>query len=84
MPAGRSGRWANDTSEVHGVTFLAGQPLPPIPDWYFSSPTGNGVAYDGSTYFNSGLLGGAMAGLLVAWQVLHGRPKGRVSWSDPG
>src|SRR5215470_16884877 len=31
--------WANATSEVHGVTFLAGQPLPPIPGWYDSSPT---------------------------------------------
>ena len=54
--------WANDTSEVHGVTFLAGQPLPSIPDWYFSSPTGNEVPYDGSTYFNSGLLYAADAG----------------------
>jgi plastocyanin len=54
--------WANDTSEVHGVTFLAGQPLPPIPDWYFSSPTGNEVPYDGSTYFNSGPLYAADAG----------------------
>ena len=54
--------WANDTSEVHGVTFLAGQPLPPIPDWYFSNPTGNGVAYDGSSFFNSGPLYAADAG----------------------
>jgi plastocyanin len=49
--------WANNTiNEIHGVTFLAGQPLPPLPDWYFSSPTGNGVAYDGSSFFNSGPL----------------------------
>jgi len=54
--------WASDTSEVHGVTFLAGQPLPPIPDWYFSSPTGNVVPYDGSSYFNSGPLYAADAG----------------------
>jgi plastocyanin len=54
--------WANDTSEVHGVTFLAGQPLPSIPGWYFSSPTGNEVPYDGSTYFNSGPLYAADAG----------------------
>ena len=54
--------WANDTSEVHGVTFLAGQPLPSIPGWYFSSPTGNEVPYDGSTYFNSGSLYAADAG----------------------
>ena len=54
--------WTNDTSEVHGVTFLAGQPLPQIPEWYSSSPTGNGVNYDGSTMFNSGLLYAADAG----------------------
>jgi len=55
--------WTDNTSnEPHGVTFLAGQPLPPIPDWYFSSPTGNGIRYDGSTYFNSGLLYMADAG----------------------
>jgi plastocyanin len=49
--------WANDTSnESHGVTFLAGQPLPQLPEWFFSSPTGNGVSYDGSSYFNSGPL----------------------------
>jgi len=54
--------WANDTSEVHGFTFLAGQPLPPIPGWYESSPTGNGVPYDGSSFFNSGPLYAADAG----------------------
>ena len=54
--------WTDDTSEAHGVTFLAGQPLPQIPDWYWSSPTGNGGRYDGSTYFNSGLLYAADAG----------------------
>lgn len=49
--------WTNDTSnQVHGVTFLAGQPLPRIPDWYNASPTGNGISYDGSSYFNSGPL----------------------------
>ena len=46
--------WTNDTSnEPHAVTFLAGQPLPQIPDWFLASPTGNGVSYDGSTFFNS-------------------------------
>jgi plastocyanin len=55
--------WTDDTSnEPHGVTFLAGQPLPQLPDWYFSSPTGNGTSYDGSTYFDSGLLYRADAG----------------------
>jgi plastocyanin len=49
--------WTNDTSnEGHAVTFLAGQPLPQIPEWYSSPPTGNGISYDGSSYFNSGLL----------------------------
>jgi plastocyanin len=60
--AGDTVVWANDTSEVHGVTFLAGQPLPPIPGWYNSSPTGNGVPYDGSSFFNSGPLYAADAG----------------------
>lgn len=60
--AGDTVVWANGTSEVHGVTFLAGQPLPPIPDWYFSNPTGNGVPYDGSSFFNSGPLYAADAG----------------------
>jgi plastocyanin len=47
--------WTDNTSnELHGVTFLAGQPLPQIPDWYLSNPTGNGISYDGSTFFNSG------------------------------
>jgi hypothetical protein len=36
--------------------------LPPIPDWYSSSPTGNGVPYDGSSFFNSGPLYAADAG----------------------
>jgi plastocyanin len=54
--------WTNDTSEVHGVTFLAGQPLPQIPEWYSSSPIGNGVNYDGSSFVNSGPLYAADAG----------------------
>jgi plastocyanin len=49
--------WTNDTSnEPHAVTFLAGQPLPQLPEWFLSSPTGNGISYNGSTYFNSGEL----------------------------
>lgn len=55
--------WADDTlNEDHGVTFLAGQPIPPIPDWYMSNPTGNITTYDGSTFFNSGQLYPADAG----------------------
>ena len=49
--------WTNDTSnELHGVTFLAGRPLPQLPGWYNSKPTGNGISYDGSRFFNSGPL----------------------------
>lgn len=49
--------WANDTiNEVHGVTFLAGQALPLIPDWYESGPSGNPTSYDGSSFLNSGPL----------------------------
>ena len=55
--------WASDTSnEPHAVTFLAGRPVPELPEWFLSSPTGNGVPYDGSSYFNSGLLYRADAG----------------------
>ena len=55
--------WTDNTSnELHGVTFLAGQPLPQLPDWFFSNPTGNGVSYDGSTFFNSGPLYDADSG----------------------
>jgi plastocyanin len=55
--------WANDTiNEVHGVTFLAGQALPLIPDWYESSPSGNPTSYDGSSFLNSGPLYPADAG----------------------
>ena len=54
--------WTNDTSEVHGVTFLAGQPLPQLPEWYTSNPTGNGVTYDGSSFLNSGPLYAADTG----------------------
>src|SRR5205085_8832739 len=49
--------WANDTiNEIHGVTFLAGQALPPLPDWYESGPSGNLTSYDGSSFLNSGPL----------------------------
>jgi hypothetical protein len=30
--------------------------LSQVPDWILSSPTGKGVSYDGSSYFNSGPL----------------------------
>jgi plastocyanin len=55
--------WANDTiNEIHGVTFLAGQALPPLPDWYESGPSGNPSSYDGSSFLNSGPLYAADAG----------------------
>jgi plastocyanin len=55
--------WSNDTiNEVHGVTFLAGQPLPLIPDWFMNGPSGNPTSYAGSTLLNSGPLYGADAG----------------------
>ncbi|MFL5655873.1 MAG: hypothetical protein ACJ8CB_17055 [Ktedonobacteraceae bacterium] len=55
--------WANDTiNEIHGVTFLAGQALPPLPDWYESDPSGNLTSYDGSSFLNSGPLYAADAG----------------------
>jgi plastocyanin len=55
--------WTNDTiNEVHGVTFLAGQALPLIPDWFMNAPSGNPTSYDGSSLLNSGPLYGADAG----------------------
>jgi plastocyanin len=55
--------WTNDTSnEAHAVVFLAGQPLPQLPEWFLSNPTGNGISYDGSTFFNSGQFYPADAG----------------------
>ena len=55
--------WANNTiNEIHGVTFLAGQALPLIPDWFMSDPSGNPRSYDGSSFLNSGPLYAADAG----------------------
>ena len=76
--------WTNDTSnEPHAVTFLAGQPLPQLPDWYFSSPTGNGISYDGSSYFNSGLLYRADTGLPHSLTLTFTRP-GTFPYVDVG
>jgi plastocyanin len=56
MRVGDPVTWTDhSTNEVHGVTFLAGTPLPLIPDWYFATPT-PGTSYDGSAFFNSGPL----------------------------
>ena len=55
--------WEDDTiNEIHGVTFLAGQALPLIPDWFLSGPSGDPTSYDGSTFLNSGPLYAADAG----------------------
>ena len=55
--------WADHASnEQHGVTFLAGQPLPVLPEWFFSTPTANNGSYDGSSFFNSGFLTAGQAG----------------------
>jgi plastocyanin len=55
--------WADETSnEQHGVTFLAGHPLPVLPEWYSSTPTTNSGSYDGSSFFNSGPLTPASPG----------------------
>ena len=55
--------WKNDTiNEIHGVTFLAGQPLPLIPDWFFIGPSGDPTSYDGSSFLNSAALYAADAG----------------------
>ncbi len=48
--------WTDSPNGVHSVTFLAGQPLPLIPDYVFTSPTGNATTYDGSKFFDSGTL----------------------------
>ena len=53
MRVGDTVTWTDQTTnEIHGVTFLAGTPLPLIPDWYFSTPT-PGTTYDGSAFYNS-------------------------------
>ena len=76
--------WANDTiNEVYGVTFLAGQALPPIPDWYLSGPSGNPTSYDGSSFLNSGLLYGADAGRNHSFAVTFTK-MGTFSYVDVG
>jgi plastocyanin len=67
--------WADDTSnENHAVTFLAGRALPQIPEWFASSPTGNGTSYNGSTYFNSGELYRPLPGVPHSVSVKFTRP----------
>ena len=48
--------WTDGPNGVHSVTFLAGHSLPLIPDYVFTSPTGNATSYDGSSFFDSGTM----------------------------
>src|SRR2546425_2106821 len=48
--------WTDSPNGVHSVTFLARQSLPLIPDYAFTSSTGNATTYDGSSFFDSGTL----------------------------
>jgi plastocyanin len=76
--------WTNNTiNEIHGVTFLAGQPLPPLPDWYLTEPSGNPASYDGSSYLNSGPLYAADAGRDHSFAVTFTKP-GTFSYIDVG
>jgi plastocyanin len=74
--------WTDDTiNEIHGVTFLAGQKLPLVPDWFFAPPTGNATSYDGSTFVNSGPLYGADSGRNHSFVLTFTKP-GRFSYVD--
>ena len=76
--------WANDTiNEVYGVTFLAGQALPPIPDWYLSGPSGNPTSYDGSSFLDSGVLYPADGGRNHSFAVTFTKT-GTFSYLDVG
>jgi plastocyanin len=76
--------WTNDTTnEPHAVTFLAGQPLPQIPEWFQSSSTGNGISYGGSSYFNSGELYRADIGQAHSLTLTFTRP-GAFPYVDVG
>jgi plastocyanin len=76
--------WVNQTiNEVHGVTFLTGQALPQIPDWYFEPPTATGASYDGSTYASSGSLYPADAGRAQSFALTFTKA-GTFSYVDVG
>lgn len=76
--------WTNNTSnEPHAVTFLAGRPLPQLPGWYASKPTGNGISYNGSSFFNSGLLYRAAPGRPHSLTLTFTRP-GMFPYVDVG
>ena len=65
------------------MTFLAGQPLPQLPEWYTGTPTGNGGSYDGSSFFDSGLLYPASAGRNHSLTLIFTRP-GTFPYADVG
>jgi plastocyanin len=76
--------WTDHTSnEQHGVTFLAGHPLPVLPEWFNSTPTANNGSYDGSSFFNSGLLTGGQAGRPCCLTLTFTRT-GTFPYVDPG
>lgn len=76
--------WTDHTSnEQHGVTFLAGHPLPVLPEWFNSTPTANAGSYDGSSFFNSGLLTGGQAGRPCCLTLTFTRT-GTFPYVDPG
>lgn len=62
--------WANNSiNEIYGVTFLAGQPLPLVPDWFFAGSSGNPTSYDGTNYLDSGPLYAPDAGRTQSFAV---------------
>jgi plastocyanin len=62
--------WSDNTiNEIHGVTFLAGQSLPLIPDWFFIGPSGNPASYDGASFLDSGPLYAPDAGRTQSFAV---------------
>jgi plastocyanin len=76
--------WNNDSSnEVHGVTFLAGQPLPVLPEWYAGTPTGDQTDFDGSTFADSAALYGADSGRNHSFTLTFTKP-GTFSYVDAG
>jgi plastocyanin len=67
--------WANDAiDEIHGVTFLAGQALPLIPDWFLGSPSGVPSSYDGASFLDSGPLYAPDAGRNHSFAVTFTKP----------
>lgn len=84
VAVGDTVEWTNDTiNEIGGVTFLAGQALPQLPEWYETGPSGNPTGYDGSAFLNSGPLYAADAGRTHTFAVTFTRP-GSYPYVDVG